>query len=146
MGLALAHGHLLDPGVPKGQRMGTTIAAVVVCGESLVGAHVGDSRLHLLRARDGQLVRLTHDHTFAGEARRRGMSTGDAARLPDAKRLRQAVGASRRIEPSAFVQRWAAGDVVVLCTDGVSDHVSAGGDGGHRARRAGPGRGRVAGS
>jgi PPM family protein phosphatase len=123
IGITLAHGRLLQPSIPRGRRIGTTVAAVVVCGESLIGAHVGDSRIHLLRARDGQLVRLTDDHTLAGEARQRGMRTEDAARLPDADRLLQAVGASRRIEPATFVRRWAPGDVVVLCTDGVSDPV-----------------------
>jgi serine/threonine protein phosphatase PrpC len=122
-GLFLAHGRLLQTWVPRGRRRGTTVAAMIVCGESLVGAHVGDSRIHLLRARDGQLLRLTDDHTIAGEARQGGMRTEDALLLPDAHRLRQAVGASTRIEPGSFVRRWAPGDVAVLCTDGVSDHV-----------------------
>jgi serine/threonine protein phosphatase PrpC len=37
MGLALAHGRLFRPWLPKGKRRGTTVAAVLVCGESLVG-------------------------------------------------------------------------------------------------------------
>jgi serine/threonine protein phosphatase PrpC len=123
MGLALAHGRLCQPWLPKGRRRGTTVAAVLVCGESLVGAHVGDSRIHLLRASDGRLLRLTDDHTIAGEARQRGMRTEDAVQLPDANALRQAVGASRQIEPQTFMRRWAPGDVAVLCTDGVSDRV-----------------------
>jgi protein phosphatase len=126
MGLALAHAKLFRPWLPRRERLGATFTGVVVCGEKLVVGHVGDSRAHLLRARDGRLAQLTEDHTVAGMALRRGMRVEDASRLEDPHRLTQMVGATRTFEPDLFIRRWAAGDLAVVCTDGVSDNLAAG--------------------
>jgi PPM family protein phosphatase len=125
MGLALAHAKLLRPSLPKRERLGATFTGIVVCGELLAVGHVGDSRAQLLRAREGRMARLTEDHTVAGAALRRGMRAEDAARLEGARSVTQMVGATRTFEPDLFVRRWAAGDLAIVCTDGVSDNLAA---------------------
>jgi protein phosphatase len=126
MGLALAHAKLFRPWLRRRERLGATFTGVVVCGEALVVGHVGDSRAHLLSARDGRLAVLTEDHTVAGRALRRGVRSEEAARLSDAHRLTQMVGATRTFEPDLLIRRWAVGDIAIVCTDGVSDNLAAG--------------------
>ena len=126
MGMACAHGRLLVPWRrPTRERIGTTFAGVVVCGELLAVGHIGDSRIYLLRARDGRLVQLTEDDTVAGEALRRGVPAESVGRLPDAAKLTQLLGVTRAFNPEPFVRRWEPGDTVLLCTDGVSDYLDA---------------------
>ena len=57
--------------------MGTTVTAAYVAGDTVVVAHVGDSRCYLLR--DGELIRLTHDHSLVGELVARGKLTEEQA-------------------------------------------------------------------
>ncbi len=123
LGLVQAHGRLYAPGRSRENRIGTTFAGVVACGESICAAHVGDSRVYLLRRSKARLARLTADHTVAGDALGRGVSRDAAAALPGAHALTRMLGVARggNVEPMRL--RWEAGDVALLCTDGVSDHV-----------------------
>jgi protein phosphatase len=87
-----------------------------------VWAHVGDSRLYLFR--DGTLALLTADHTVAGAAYR----DADAVPLdlPHTNMLVQALGVSRDIEPSLGSDEVRAGDLFLLCSDGVSGLIEPG--------------------
>jgi serine/threonine protein phosphatase PrpC len=112
---------------PEPPRLGTTFAGVVVCGDGLAVAHVGDSRVYVVRGATGRRARLTGDHTLVEELLRRDVPGDVAAAMPNASALTRALGVKPTVEVQPFRVRWAAGDVVILCTDGVSDWVRAGG-------------------
>ncbi|HTU31816.1 MAG TPA: Stp1/IreP family PP2C-type Ser/Thr phosphatase [Solirubrobacteraceae bacterium] len=102
--------------------MGTTLTAVYVDGADLAIAHVGDSRAYVLR--DGELTRLTHDHSLVEELMRRGKLTPEqAAEHPQRSIITRALG----IEPDVEVDTWTypgrAGDVVLLCSDGLTSMI-----------------------
>ncbi len=102
--------------------MGTTLTAVYLDGPDLVIAHVGDSRAYLLR--DAELTRLTHDHSLVEELMRRGKLTPEqAAEHPQRSIITRALG----IEPDVEVDTWSyparAGDVVLLCSDGLTSMI-----------------------
>ncbi len=89
--------------------MCTTLVAAVVTGNTVVIVHVGDSKGFLFR--DGKIVFATTDHCVQ-------VPKFDS----DAKRfLTQSLGAQQRIVPSAVELRLEDGDILVLCTDGLSD-------------------------
>jgi PPM family protein phosphatase len=105
------------------QGMGTTIALVAVHGDSATAAHVGDSRVYLLR--NGVLSRLTLDHSwveqqiFAGE-----LPIEAASEHPLRHVITQALGAMEAIEPSTYTWQLRAGDLMLLSTDGLHGLVS----------------------
>ena len=102
--------------------MGTTLTAVYLDESDLAIAHVGDSRAYVLR--DGELTRLTHDHSLVEELMRRGKLTPEqAAEHPQRSIITRALG----IEPEVEVDTWSfpgrAGDVVLLCSDGLTSMI-----------------------
>jgi protein phosphatase len=102
--------------------MGTTLTAVHVGERDIAIAHVGDSRAY--RLRDGELSRLTEDHSLVEEMRRRGQLTAEEAdEHPQRSIITRALGP----EPDVLVDTtsWAArdGDVVLLCSDGLTSMV-----------------------
>jgi PPM family protein phosphatase len=123
LGVDQAHGRLYVPWRSRADRNGTTFAGVVVCGDSLSIAHVGDSRVYLLRRSKGRLACITVDHTVLGDAICRGIPQRAAAALPNAHTLTRTIGKASGMELELSVKRWEQGDVVLLCTDGVSDHL-----------------------
>jgi protein phosphatase len=103
--------------------MGTTLTAVYVDETDIAVAHVGDSRAYLFR--DGELGRLTQDHTLVEELVRRGKLTEQqAAEHPQRSIITRALG----IDPEVDVDTWTyaarAGDVVMLCSDGLTSMIS----------------------
>src|SRR5215218_5473579 len=102
--------------------MGTTTTAAYVTGDAVVVAHVGDSRCYLLR--DGDLIRLTRDHSLVGELVARGKLTEEQAEShPQRSVITRALGpeASVEVDVEAFPAR--AGDVFLLCSDGLTSMV-----------------------
>ncbi len=102
--------------------MGTTLTAAYLDGSQLAIAHVGDSRAYLFR--DGELKRLTQDHSLVDELVRRGKLTEEqAAEHPQRSIITRALGP----EPSVEVDTWTypvrAGDVLLLCSDGLTSMV-----------------------
>lgn len=126
LGLVQAHGRLYAPGRQREERIGTTFAGVVVCGDALCFGSVGDSRAYLLRRRQGTLVQVKEDDTVCGEAVLRGVSPEEAAMLPRAGVLTRLLGATSGAPVVPVLRRWEPGDAVLLCTDGVSDCVEVG--------------------
>jgi serine/threonine protein phosphatase PrpC len=123
-GIARAHARLSEPRAPGALRIGTTLAALVVCGDGCIaGCHVGNSRIYLLSRERRTIVRLTDDHTVLCASQLWGVPRKEAPSRNDARTLTQAIGATRAVSPVPVVERWAPGDVALLCTDGVSDHV-----------------------
>lgn len=106
------------------QGAGSTIVAAVIHQNTLYVAHVGDSRAYLLR--NGQVYRLTQDHTLTQLKLLRGLITPEqAATDPDQGVLTRSLGSAPTVEVE--VSRpvsLAPGDVVLLCSDGLTDVVS----------------------
>lgn len=98
-----------------GQGMGTTLTGWqwLPALASIVVFHVGDSRLY--RYRDGALVQLTRDQTAYQLALERG---GDGA-LPPQNVLLQAVGPTAHVAPDIALHDVCAGDLLLLCSDGL---------------------------
>jgi protein phosphatase len=103
--------------------MGTTLCAVGLTGDGrFVVVNVGDSRAYLLR--DGELQRLTQDHSIVADLVLRGELTEEEARHhPHRSVLTRAVGVGPTVEVDAVVQQAGPGDRVLLCTDGLINEV-----------------------
>jgi len=105
---------------PKLFGMGTTCTAVAVARGYLHFAHIGDSRLYLLRA--GKISRLTRDHSYVGRLIESGLiSATDAEAHPQRHILTAALGVGDDPTPDAPLQPLPleTGDILLLCTDGL---------------------------
>ncbi|HKK27149.1 MAG TPA: Stp1/IreP family PP2C-type Ser/Thr phosphatase [Gemmatimonadota bacterium] len=105
---------------PERRGMGTTLTAMLLLpGGRGVVAHVGDSRAYSMR--DERLGRLTRDHTWVQARVDSGELTEDEARRhPASSVLTRALGADGGAEPDLFEIEWRAGDVYLLCSDGLT--------------------------
>ncbi|HTE61898.1 MAG TPA: Stp1/IreP family PP2C-type Ser/Thr phosphatase, partial [Solirubrobacteraceae bacterium] len=107
---------------PDRAGMGTTVTAAYLDGDSVVVAHVGDSRCYLLR--DGDLIRLTRDHSLVGELVARGKLTEEQAEShPQRSVITRALGAYPEVEVDTEVFPARDGDVFLLCSDGLTGMV-----------------------
>ncbi|GAA5140633.1 MerR family transcriptional regulator [Nocardioides marinquilinus] len=103
---------------PDDDAAATTLTAFVLLPGRLVSAHVGDSRLYLVR--DGSLTRLTRDHTVVQTLVDEGRLTAEEARADERRVvLNRAVAAGAPYAPDLAVHVTAPGDRLVLTTDGV---------------------------
>ena len=104
---------------PQIEGTSTTVTAVIFDGGTIGVGHVGDSRGYLLR--DGELSRLTHDHTFVQSLIDEGRITEQEARVhPHRNLILRAVDGVHEPEPDVFGLEAAAGDRLLLCSDGCS--------------------------
>ncbi len=104
--------------VPELRGMTTTLTAVVVDRGELTAAHIGDSRLYLLRA--GRLTQLTKDHTVAGEKSRMGlMSKSRARQSPDKSVLTRSLGRELIVPIDRLSNRVYRDDTLLVCSDGL---------------------------
>lgn len=102
--------------------MGTTFTALSLCGNDIHIAHVGDSRAYLLR--NGTIMRLTMDHTLVEEMVLKGLITAREAKYhPKRNYITRALGTAERVEVDLIQIERLRGDVLFLCTDGLSNHV-----------------------
>jgi PPM family protein phosphatase len=102
--------------------MGTTLTAVYVGPEEIAIAHVGDSRAYCLR--DGELLRLTDDHSLVDEMIREGRLTPEEAEEhPQRSIITRALGPEETVEVDTRSFRARAGDVYLLCSDGLTSMV-----------------------
>ncbi len=103
--------------------MGTTCTALALRGAEGFAAHVGDSRLYMLRA--GKLYQLSEDHSAVNEMVKLGIITKEQARTHEDKNvILRALGTTPEVEVSAlepFAVR--EGDRYLLCSDGLHDLV-----------------------
>jgi PPM family protein phosphatase len=107
---------------PEVAGMGTTMVALLAGGGRLALAHVGDSRAYLVRG--GRIRQLTDDHSLVAELVRRRQISPDAAQdHPHRHVLTRAVGVRRSVDPDLAELTPAPGDVIVLCSDGLTTHV-----------------------
>jgi protein phosphatase len=108
---------------PSRRGMGTTLTAAIVWPEGVSVGHVGDSRAY--RLRDGGLEQLTHDHSLVAELQRSGQLTAEAAEHhPQRSIITRALGPEADVEVDAHTHAARAGDVYLLCSDGLTGMVS----------------------
>jgi protein phosphatase len=99
--------------------MATTVAAVLVDGDSANLAHVGDSRVYLLR--EEVLTQLTSDHSWINEQIQSGVISADQARShPLRNVVTRALGGKPDLQVDMQVHRMRDGDVLLLCSDGLT--------------------------
>jgi protein phosphatase len=103
--------------------MGTTLTAAYLTDGTLAIAHVGDSRAYLLR--ESALTRLTQDHSLVDELVRQGKLTeAQAAEHPQRSIITRALGPEPQVDVDTFSYPMQPGDVVMLCSDGLTSMVS----------------------
>jgi serine/threonine protein phosphatase PrpC len=103
--------------------MGCTAEVVFIAGRNLVAGHAGDSRTYHLH--DGRLVQLTQDQTMVNRLVELGQLTPEeAAKHPRRSELQQALGGRAEVEPLVYHSILKPGDWVIVCSDGLSNHVS----------------------
>lgn len=104
--------------------MGTTIVAAVADSQYIWIAHVGDSRGYLWRA-GGELTQLTEDHSLVNELVRRGqIRPEEALSHPQRHMLTRALGTLPDVVIESRRVTWNRGDILLICSDGLTTHVS----------------------
>ncbi len=107
---------------PEYAGMGTTLVLLLADAERVGLAHVGDSRAYLVRA--GRIRQLTDDHSIVGELLRRNeISELDAREHPHRHVLTRALGVRALVEPDLVELTPRIGDLFVLCSDGLTNHL-----------------------
>jgi len=111
--------------IPSRYGMGTTLTALILKQDEGILAHVGDSRCY--RLREGVFEQLSRDHTLVARLVEQGIITPEQARYhPQRNVIRQAVGVadpSEPLEPDIETFALQAGDLYLLCSDGLTDMV-----------------------
>ena len=113
--------HELARADPSRAGMGTTLTAAIVdaVGEEVAIGHVGDSRAYRLRG--GKLEQLTRDHSLVEEMRRKGQITdAQAEDHPQRSIITRALGPEPEVEPDVQTVSAVAGDVFLICSDGLT--------------------------
>ncbi|WP_303285509.1 PP2C family serine/threonine-protein phosphatase [Marinobacter sp. SS8-8] len=106
----------------KLEKMGTTLVVAWVTGDRAHIAHIGDSRCYALQGR--QAVCLTRDDTVVQSMLEDGSITeADVPNVPFRNVLTRAVGAVEQVQPSYRVESLEKGDVLLLCSDGLTHFV-----------------------
>lgn len=100
--------------------MGTTLVAATCIGSRLQVANVGDSRLYLIH--EQKITQITRDHSLVEEMVRMGGIDRESARNhPDKNIITRAIGAQDTIEIDFFNEELKPGDMVLMCTDGLTN-------------------------
>jgi protein phosphatase len=103
--------------------MGTTLTALRFVGSQVGLVHVGDSRAYLLR--NNLLTQITHDDTYVQYLVDSGKLTPDEAKDHPRKSVILRALLGTEVEPDVSIREARAGDRYLLCSDGLSDVVSA---------------------
>jgi serine/threonine protein phosphatase PrpC len=107
---------------PNRSGMGSTIVAVCLKGNFFSIANVGDSRIYLVRG--GIIQQMTSDHSLVMEQVRRGLMTVEEAEQSEMQNvIVRALGSEDSVEPDLEDHEFAPGDVLLLCSDGMSRYV-----------------------
>jgi protein phosphatase len=108
----------------KRRGMGCTAEVVYVDGRNVVVGHVGDSRTYHLH--EGRLIQLTRDQTLVNRLVELGtLSPEEAETHPRRNELQQAIGGQPDVEPGVYHGVMKPGDWVLVCSDGLTNHVNA---------------------
>lgn len=107
----------------RGKTMATTLVACALRHDQAVVSHVGDSRCYHVRG--GRARQVTQDHTWVNEQRKLGiLSAGEAASSESRHVLIRSLGPELFVSPDTNALTLQAGDVLVLCTDGLHDEMT----------------------
>jgi protein phosphatase len=102
--------------------MGTTAVCALIRGGRIHLCHAGDSRAYLYHA--GQLIQLTHDHSYVQELVDCGTITvQEAENHPQKNIITRALGVDMRVQPDYTTAVILPGDQMLLCTDGLTNMV-----------------------
>ena len=111
--------------IPQDHGMGTTVVAVLASDGGATVAHVGDSRLYLMR--NGSLEAMTEDHSLVADQVRRGLITAQQAEQSSLQNiLTRALGTEANVAIDVNDLPLLKGDVLLLCTDGLTKMVPEG--------------------
>jgi protein phosphatase len=102
--------------------MGTTATLAGLRGRFVYLAQVGDSRAYLVRG--GEMVRLTRDQSLVQDLIDMGVLSADDANGAQSNKILQAVGVAPTVKPVLTYHELSRGDVLLLCSDGLSRVVS----------------------
>lgn len=101
--------------------MGTTLVVATIIEHTLYFANVGDSRLYLIR---DEIKQLSKDHSLVEEmVRLGGINEEEAKHHPDKNIITRAIGAKDDVEVDFFEYRLQKGDIILMCTDGLTNMV-----------------------
>jgi protein phosphatase len=103
------------------QGMGTTVAMLVICGGNAFVAHVGDSRVYLMR--NQTMWQLTADHSLLNDMLERGTKAEEARAHPYSNALTRVVGIHPAVQPDILHVEIMLGDRFLLCSDGLTAFV-----------------------
>ena len=107
----------------RGKKMATTLVACALRYDQAVVSHVGDSRCYLVR--NGQAKTVTQDHTWVNEQRKMGLiSAAEMAQSESRHVLIRSLGPEMFVSPDTTALTVQAGDVLVLCSDGLHNEMS----------------------
>ena len=102
--------------------MGTTLSSLLVIGQQGFIAHVGDSRIYLMRG--GRVQQVTEDHTVYNELIKRGkLSREQIEKVAQKNAITRAVGVYERVEVDTLVVEVLPGDCFCLCSDGLAGYL-----------------------
>ncbi len=111
----------MSPKPEPDQMMGSTCVAAVILGDIVHVANVGDSRAYIIR--DGQAHQISLDHSLVAQQLREGLITKEQARdHPDRNKIYRCLG-SETVEVDTFSEKVQPGDLLLLCTDGLTELV-----------------------
>jgi protein phosphatase len=118
---AAVHDRTLAPEF-RGKKMATTVVACALRHDQAVISHVGDSRCYLVRK--GIPKQITQDHTWVNEQKKMGLiSAGEIAQSEVRHVLIRSLGPEMFVSPDTTALTIQAGDVLVLCSDGLHDEL-----------------------
>lgn len=104
------------------RRMGTTLVAVAVYDQKATVANVGDSRAYLIRKE--AIRQITRDHSLVARLIEEGVITPEQAEThPRRHVLSRSLGARAEVKVDLFTEPFQAGDRLLLCSDGLTEHV-----------------------
>jgi protein phosphatase len=107
---------------PSTSGMGTTMTVALVEGMLVAFGHVGDSRAY--RYRNGSIEQITEDHSLVNELLKSGkLSPEEAGTHPQRSVITRAVGTDPDVDVDSFTVEAEAGDVFLICSDGLTDMV-----------------------
>lgn len=103
--------------------MGTTITLVCILNNIMYLGHIGDSRAYIFN--DNKLIQLTEDHSLVNELVKNGTITEvEAINHPQKNVITRALGTDKDVEIDIFEKEVKKDDIVILCTDGLTNMVS----------------------
>ena len=106
---------------PQLEGTGTTLVVATVMDHTLYFANIGDSRLYILNE---EIKQLSKDHSYVQEmVRLGGIHPEEAKYHPDKNIITRAIGAKEQVQIDFFEYRLRKGDIILMCTDGLSNMV-----------------------